>query len=247
MTNETTKLLSHPSACSTDGPVRVKVKYTSSNDDVEDSLAVHLQALDDVPKPVVVGSSSKKLSAKRLLERHHVILMLLFGCALSVALVSLINYRPTVSETHNLHPLPFSRIHPVDLGIMEYTRPEASFPPSGLFRRFHDNASQIKSKVLPTNAWYQNMLLVRGEPSTVHRAYAIPYLLDAVGVVPGLRINPNFLVASTNVVQLSFNELFGLTVGATGNLKNKRKKESFQYTVGETTELGITLHWVSFW
>ena len=83
MTNETTKLLGQPpSACSTDGPVQVKVNYTlpltSSFDDVQESLTVHLQALDDEPKPVFVGCSSKKLSAKRLLERHQVFLMLLF-------------------------------------------------------------------------------------------------------------------------------------------------------------------------
>ena len=123
---------------------------------------------------------------------------------------------------------------------MKFTRPQESSPPNGLFKRFEGTASKKKATILPTSAWYQNLLLVRGEPSSLQRAYAIPYLFDAIGVVPGLQIHPNFLVSSRDVVQLSFNDLFGLTLGATANIN---KKESFQYMVGETTELGVTLHW----
>jgi len=136
---------------------------------------------------------------------------------------------------------PFSTLDPVkDLGLYPLSRPEASGPPDSVLRGTQQHA-------LPTNTWYQNLLMAKGEPSDVHRAYPMPYVVDMVGPIPGLRAHPNHLDASTTVVQLSFVDSHGLTLGAaaadgTGGSDDSPHKK---YSVISTTALAATLEWVS--
>jgi hypothetical protein len=168
-----------------------------------------------------------------------------------VILVSMINphvpsgtFPPKV-----VSPLPFSRHDPVqDLGLLAYNRPEETGPPRNLFEEIADEKpdSLVRRPAFPTNAWYQNLLMLRGAPSNVHRVYTNPYLVDVVGLIPGLRVHPNRILSGADVLQLTFNENFGLTLGATGDLKGPPESEadSHKYKVLETTELGLTLRWV---
>ena len=111
----------------------------------------------------------------------------------------------------------------------------------------------------PTNAWYQNMLLPPTggddfEPSNLNRIYSTPYVLDPVGSIPGIRLHANYLVSTSRVIQLSYNEEFGLTLGASEkvspfDVKNdddsSHQDVSHRYSVVSTTELGLTAKWVS--
>jgi hypothetical protein len=242
-----------PSANSTDDPVRgtISGSISGSFDNLLESVEIQMQALID---PSNAKKDSDNHSRKKTLHRRHAILILLIGCALCVMLVSLMIFEPDLPpgiiapDTPHDHPvpfspLPFSDLDPVnDLGLLEFVRPDSSSPPSNLFRGLEKSK---KRAALPTNAWYQNMLLARGEPSNVHRAYTVPYVLDVVGVIPGLRAIPtNRILAGNHIMQLYVNELVGLTVGATGDLQGTTGKDSHAYTVLETTELGLTLHWV---
>jgi hypothetical protein len=256
---ETTRLLSLPSPHSADSPVLPKystdtmgLPLASSYEDVQGSLEIHLQqALNDSSSPVKNSSGHRKMDSKRAN------LLLFCACFFSVALVVLIYFNAFQSEetTHPSYsdpasysdPLPFSKKHPVrDMGLIGYSRPLVSSPPEGLFRHLtNSNSSEGQPGALPTNAFYQNLLQLIGEPSNVHRTYALPYIIDFVGPIRGMHVLPNFLVASTAVVQLSVNEAFGLTLGAAGDVSGSNEKTSHRYTVGKTTELGVTLHWVS--
>ena len=217
---------------------------TSSYDDLRESAEIQMQALIDRNK------KPDKEQRQNILQQRHAVLILVVGCALSVALIFLMNFHPKLpsadDRTGKEHPLPFSLLDPVhDLGFMEYTRPEQSSPPKHLFKR---QRSTKQRSALPTNAFYQNMLLAHEEPTTLNRVYNVQYILEAVGLIPGLHIHPaNNVLASTSVMQLSFNENFGLSLGAAEDLKKspKRESETFSYTVLETTELGLTLEWVS--
>lgn len=154
-------------------------------------------------------------------------------------------------------PFPFSQLDPVrDLGLAEHGRPrdDPSFP-----SYYYDHPNNSRSlgdaedrprKALPTNAWYQNMLQAprHGEPSNLQRAYPGPYLVDVVGIIPGLRVHATSIDASDMVIQLSFNEWFGLVLGGTNSILNGDIDESptthsHRYRVQETTDLGITLEW----
>lgn len=132
---------------------------------------------------------------------------------------------------------PFSTLDPVhDLGLYSLSRPDGSSPPASILR-------DTKQRALPTNTWYQNLLMAKGEPNSVHRAYPMPYVVDTVGPIPGLRAHPNHLVASTTVVQLSFVESHGLTLGAAAANESKSEPPSRQYSVVSTTALAVTLEW----
>lgn len=257
-TERTALLEVMPSAHSTNDPVHGtsyssngSLPLASSFDDLRESAELEMQTLIDQAKK----RDPYKLPRNDILRRRHAILILFFGCTSCVMLIVLFIFQltapsgiynplPETPTALDFQPLPFSAYDPVrDLGLMEFVRPDASSPPSTLFQR---NMKSKERSALPTNAWYQNMLLVRGEPSNLHRAYAVPYLLDAVGVIPGLQvIAPNRVLAGANVMQLYVEEMKGLTLGATNDLQENAENDSHKYTVLETTELGLTLHWVS--
>lgn len=156
-----------------------------------------------------------------------------------LAAVMVFWHRPTSSTTTPSTPStttttvvsstgPFSTLDPVaDLGFANYTRPQAA-----------PRAVQHHKGPLPTNAWYQNLILLdEGPPTVNHRAYSMPYVVDAAGPIPGLRVHPNHVLGSTNVVQLNVVENLGLTVGVSGSV-------DVDYSVGAMTPLGVTLEWV---
>lgn len=141
---------------------------------------------------------------------------------------------------------PFSKLDPVkDLGLHAYDRPKENKPARPLTKGLKN------AKTFPTNAWYQSLLMPEGEPNVLHRANAIPYVVDAAGPMPGLRVHPNHIEASSFVVQLYLIEEYGLTLGAMADASvskpsDKQAKEvvSHQYTVTHATPLGVTLEWV---
>ena len=144
---------------------------------------------------------------------------------------------------HGTKRVPFSQQHPVmDLGLYDYPRPKSAVLPA---RPLTHGLPQRQA--YPTNAWYQSLLLPEAEPEVAHRAYAIPYVLDAAGPVPGLRVHPNHIDASSFVVQLYVIEEYGLTVGAArraGPPRGEEETMTHQYRVTHATPLGVTLDWV---
>jgi endoglucanase Acf2 len=167
--------------------------------------------------------------------------------------VPVVPHKKTIKESVS----PFSLLDPVhDLHLASFDRPVESSPPKHMFVQREAEKSSGSSMAahqapLPTNAWYQNLLMLHGEPSNVHRAYSTPYLVDVVGPVPGLRANSNHILSSTSVLQLTFNEQFGLTLGAAPSFDETHGKAlsssdyDYKYHALETTELGLTLKWVS--
>jgi hypothetical protein len=140
---------------------------------------------------------------------------------------------------------PLSTLDPVeDLGLYDFHRPKETRPARPVTKGLKENGK----KTFPTNAWYQSLLMPGGEPDVTHRAYAIPYIVDAAGPMPGLRLHSNHIDASSFVVQLYVLEEYGLTVGATADAAVVKKTEttdvSHQYTVTHATPLGVTLDWV---
>ena len=143
---------------------------------------------------------------------------------------------------------PLSRLDPVrHLNMAQHGRDrwDPAFP-SYYYGSTDDDDPPVRA--LPTNAWYQNMLQapLHGEPVNLQRIYPGPYLLDVVGSIPGLRIHATDTVSSDMVMQLTFNERFGLVLGATESLSSSSQDaHTKRYKVLKTTDLGLTLEWVS--
>ena len=260
--SETTGLLSiihYPSAHSTDSPTpkaysSETLPLVSSYEDLRRSVELQLEELN-------TASKSRKESvfpSSRSLTRCHALWILLGGCLLSLLGVAFflshgnsgINGGHGQSTNVRVDPLPFSLLDPVkDLKLASYDRPEETKPPKELFaKNYHHDKSKPHQHV-PTNAWYQNLLLLRGEPSNIHRLYSTPYLLDVVGHIPGLRTHRTRVLSSDSVLQLTQNEENGVTLGAAmdmtaGMTNNKKEELPHAYRVLETTKLGLTLQWV---
>lgn len=137
---------------------------------------------------------------------------------------------------------PLSMLDPVtDLGLADYDRPKDSRIPSTLHKLADEG-----QRAFPTNAWYQNMIMAGDQPSEVHRAYVIPYVVDAAGPIPGLRVHPNHVGSTQDVVQVYVVEEYGLTVGAASDASRNHtdKPLSQRYYVKHATNMGVTLEWV---
>ena len=153
------------------------------------------------------------------------------------------------TETKSSVMRAFSQLDPVrDLGLREIHRPHNSRP-SPILQKL-----QEPFRALPTNAWYQNMLLlgldntnsgmmaVVEQPTSIHRAYVMPYVVDAAGPIPGLRLLPGRLQVGGSTTEWIVNENFGVTLGAmTTTTTNDMDR---RYVVGNTTKLAVTLEWV---
>eukprot|EP00586_Coscinodiscus_wailesii_P005383 CAMPEP_0172487124 /NCGR_PEP_ID=MMETSP1066-20121228/16032_1 /TAXON_ID=671091 /ORGANISM="Coscinodiscus wailesii, Strain CCMP2513" /LENGTH=1237 /DNA_ID=CAMNT_0013253525 /DNA_START=99 /DNA_END=3809 /DNA_ORIENTATION=- len=125
-------------------------------------------------------------------------------------------YQPLLEN--NIIPPPLSTTPPQTLSLPSLTRTSSSSLPSAYFSSLRSGAAKT-GKPLPTNAWYQNLLLGDDAPLPTmnNRAYTIPYIVDFVGPVPGVRVHaPNLDMGGDLVVQMSFVERFGLTVGGVG-------------------------------
>ena len=148
------------------------------------------------------------------------------------------------TETTNIGP--FSQLDPVkDLGLWTVDRPADSRPPS-IVQPLQDRYS-----ALPTNAWYQNLLLVRNTetPASINRAYVIPYVVDAASpVIPGLRVIPNRLQVGDSTTEVIAPENFGVTLGVAAASSSNADDEvplDRDYVVQDATQLAVTLEWVS--
>ncbi len=249
--SETTSLLgASPSAHSTDSPTPRSynsevLPLASSYEDLRQSVELHLKELN----PTSLSKADAVFPDKRALNKKHTVVILLCGCALGAILLVALNFKRNKPSGNKFvpgkAPLAFSLLDPVhDLKLPSFDREEITGPPKALFAK---KSKSSEHRTYPTNAWYQNLLMLRGEPSNVHRVYSVPYLLDMVGYIPGLRAHSNHILASTSVLQLTFTEEAGITLGAAEDFTHKAssKELSHQYKILETTALGLTLQWVS--
>uniref|UniRef100_A0A7S4AS41 glucan endo-1,3-beta-D-glucosidase n=1 Tax=Pseudo-nitzschia australis TaxID=44445 RepID=A0A7S4AS41_9STRA len=142
---------------------------------------------------------------------------------------------------------PFSTLDPVeDLDIYDYDRPLSSSPSA----RLDPLINRQNKRVIPTNAWYQNMLRLGAdeEPTKHHRVYTVPYVLDAAGDFAGIRIHATRPEATATQVRMATDEPYALTLGAMTDISGDFPVSKLDkgYSVHEATNLGLTLHWDSY-
>ncbi len=178
---------------------------------------------------------------------------------------------------HRSVPPPFSTLNPVsDLNVYPYKRDSFSSP--GIV--FGDKLRKGQSETgipLPTNKWYENMVLMPDSqiaPDDESRVYTVPYVVGTNGPVPGIKLGSTRLLGMEKVVQVTFVDEHGLTLGAAQEFSKstdntfgndvQRRYTLFDDNVGEDvsdtddygeaspiknhsplTPLGFTIKWVS--
>jgi hypothetical protein len=245
-----------------------------SYENVRDSMELQLMqnTIADIDQRINTKITNNKYN---VFQRKNALCILLTALALTTAFLTASFLPPSWWKTNeknetnvdddndnnNMVPpawdfeFPFSHLDPVhDLGLAEHKR-EPAVSPDWHFLRASLKSEGDDRNALPTNSWYQNLLMVRDEPSNLQRVYPVPYLVDVVGLIPGIRAHVTHVEANAEVMQLSFNDNFGLVVGATAIFNATAASigvidedddtfGSHKYKVAATTDLGITLEWV---
>lgn len=211
-------------------------------------------------KERAVGSSSKSslLHCNAFLFSTAITLVMAFAIAIHhhntsqfiVNSLKATNHQTYYNEAYStITNEPLSYKSPQDLNIPIYNnRPQFSRPES-VFGSVQ-GGSQV-GVPLPTNEWYLNLVvglddnpgsnnLYENYASDANRVYTIPYILDTVGPIVGIRLHyPNVLSYGT-VVQSNFVPRHGLTLGTANDGFTRR------YKVDEKTlpsKLGVGLRW----
>lgn len=100
---------------------------------------------------------------------------------------------------------PFSVVDPTTIGILSIDRPNNSKPGPVLSNLIAINStSHAPETPLPTNTWYQNLILGNSNNDPENKIFQIPYIIDAAGFIPGLRTHPCHLQANDRMVMVSY-------------------------------------------
>lgn len=143
---------------------------------------------------------------------------------------------------------PLSFKSPAELGIPVYERPTSSLP--GFVFGSVQKGAQI-GVPLPTNEWYLNLIVglddnagEKGQYDNYageeNRVYTIPYVIDTVGPIVGMRMHYPNIVSYGTVVQSVFVSSHGLTMGTLDKGFTRRYELDAQTL---PSKLGIGIRW----
>eukprot|EP00934_Nitzschia_sp_Nitz4_P006048 Nitzschia sp. Nitz4//scaffold26_size159584//134560//137421//NITZ4_002516-RA/size159584-processed-gene-0.87-mRNA-1//-1//CDS//3329545157//6038//frame0 len=93
---------------------------------------------------------------------------------------------------------------------------------------------------LPTNIWYMNLISPNaGTPynTEASRVYTVPYIVDTVGAIPGIRVHWPVLQAASRNMQMVVDTQNALTIGATS------VDPAYTVATDEWSLLGVSLQW----
>ena len=200
----------------------------------------------------LVSEEIKKVNAKESIPRENEVLDI---------------EQPALLRDHRSLPPPFSTLDPVaNLNLKPYLRSKWCSPGQVFGRRLERGQSESRTP-LPTNEWYQNMILMSDEetePSDEQRVYTVPYVVKTNGPIAGIKLCSTRTLALDKIVQITYVDAHGLTLGAAENF-GMVHKNSFgnsipkRYTIfdeenkgtdntknhSSLTPLGFTVKWVS--
>lgn len=111
---------------------------------------------------------------------------------------------PVLKSAWSSKAEPFSVVDPTTIGILSIDRPYNSKPGPVLSNLIAINSTSNNPETpLPTNTWYQNLILGSSNNDPENKIFQIPYIIDAAGFIPGLRTHPCHLQANDRMVMVS--------------------------------------------
>lgn len=111
-----------------------------------------------------------------------------------------------------------------------------------------NTGAEFSSGAVPTNAWWENLVLCNDDSDcqgNVNFAAALPYVVDASGPVPGLRLSNTYVFSPGELqVQSTFNPQYGLTLGTTSrSIKGSLGTSALTNSVTDFGDLSVTMQW----
>lgn len=134
---------------------------------------------------------------------------------------------------------PFSNVDPASLGFISALRPSASVP-GAVFGDTYVSGSD-SNKPLPTNAWYQN-LLIGSTVDEQNKVFQIPYILDTAGPIPGIRTHHGHVQGNDRMVIQTYEPDNGVTLGGVEAFTHHTVHAPSKQ-VPRLTKLAIELQW----
>jgi hypothetical protein len=111
---------------------------------------------------------------------------------------------PLLSAAWSSKAEPFSYADPTTLGILSIDRTQGSKPGKILSNLISTNPlSHTPETPLPTNTWYQNLILGDQNTNSENKIFQIPHIIDTAGYIPGIRTHPAHLQANDRMVMVS--------------------------------------------
>lgn len=111
---------------------------------------------------------------------------------------------PVLGSAWSSKAEPFSFVDPTSLGILSIDRPASSKPGRILDNLISVNSdSHIPETPLPTNTWYQNLILGDSNTDPENKIFQIPHIIDTAGYIRGIRTHPCHLQANDRMVMVS--------------------------------------------
>lgn len=92
---------------------------------------------------------------------------------------------------------PYSTVDPSSLGFRKIYRPAESKPGPVWGAMLINSTSP-----LPTNAWYQNLLLGENNRDPENKVFQVPYVIDTAGAIIGLRTHGAYVQSSDKIVMV---------------------------------------------
>ncbi|GMH57006.1 hypothetical protein TrST_g9707 [Triparma strigata] len=131
-----------------------------------------------------------------------------------------------------------------------FSREASSSPPATLFK------DHEKNKPLPTNRWYQNLLVgIDGGLTDAHKTYTIPYIVDVMFsniVIPsdaktparGIRVHsPNVAPSGDKIVQLTYDAGAGVGLGVNTGDSSHFTPADIYNVKEDPSPLSLILEW----
>lgn len=110
---------------------------------------------------------------------------------------------PVLASAWSSKAEPFSNVDPTSIGVLSIDRPESSKPGPILSNLIgEDPSTHAPDTPLPTNTWYQNLILGNSNNDPENKIFQIPYIIDAAGYIAGLRTHPCHLQANDRMVMV---------------------------------------------
>lgn len=171
-------------------------------------------------------------------------LLALVTVLISLSLLSRQNNDPILDAAWSSKALPFSTVDPASLNVIVVDRPFSSKPGpvfGELLERGPDDELLIP---LPTNNWYENLLLGSSTVDAENKVFAVPYILDTSGYIQGIRSHPAHVQANDRTVMMTYEEKNGMSLGAVEPFHHQHHVHTSK-TVPRPSKLAIELEWTS--
>lgn len=142
---------------------------------------------------------------------------------------------------------PFSYVNPTDIGFRSVDRPTSSKPGKILQNLIKKNdENEAPDTPLPTNSWFQNLILGDSNVSPENKVFQIPYIVDTAGYIAGVRSHPAHLEGNDKVVLMNFQPDNGLALGAAEKFLDQHFVHKHSHgTPATISKLAIELEWVT--